>query len=216
MKRNIFKYFVFFVIISSLFIACNDEGYDDNVENKHLNILKKKIVNKTTINSIKSLLNNQNGISNKVEEMYDFENAELVSLNQSQDTAIVVPSLSNDENEIVNSSLIIGYEDDIAFGEVFVVDVKNVNLDNTLIEVIIKTVENEVYSTAIIDNVNNTSSVTNYDLSARRPCGKAVMDCISDAYSNHGWTSVALGLTSAYIPHTFAVVAAACYDRNCH
>lgn len=95
-------------------------------------------------------------------------------------------------------------------------EVTNINSYDSLVQVNIKTLDNEMYSTVVFNHIISMKSVTNYDLSHRRPCGQAVMDCITNAYSNHGWTSVALGLTSAFIPHTFAVVAAACYDRNCH
>ncbi|MFA3782321.1 hypothetical protein ABRY23_04570 [Melioribacteraceae bacterium 4301-Me] len=44
--------------------------------------------------------------------------------------------------------------------------------------------------------------------------GSAVMSCIQDAYSNHGWISVALFLETAFIPWTAAVIAADCTLHN--
>lgn len=43
--------------------------------------------------------------------------------------------------------------------------------------------------------------------------GQAVMDCITDAYSNHGWASVILTIESAVIWETAAAVAIACAVR---
>ncbi len=44
--------------------------------------------------------------------------------------------------------------------------------------------------------------------------GQDVMDCITDAYGNHGWASVALWVETAFIPQAAAVVAIACTARN--
>jgi hypothetical protein len=46
-------------------------------------------------------------------------------------------------------------------------------------------------------------------------CGQATQDCITDAYSNHGWTSIWLGIQSAFIPQTAVAIAAACAAKNC-
>lgn len=46
--------------------------------------------------------------------------------------------------------------------------------------------------------------------------GQDVMDCITDAYGNHGWASVAIWIESAFIPQTAAVVAIACTARNAY
>jgi len=44
--------------------------------------------------------------------------------------------------------------------------------------------------------------------------GKDVAQCIADAYTNHGWASVALGLMSAIQPEGAFFVAAACIGKN--
>jgi len=49
----------------------------------------------------------------------------------------------------------------------------------------------------------------------RGDCGASVAGCVSDAYSNHGWLSVALFVESAFIPETTVVIAAACAIKNC-
>jgi len=40
--------------------------------------------------------------------------------------------------------------------------------------------------------------------------GQYVADCISSAYTNHGWVSVLLWVQSAFIPETVVAVAADC------
>jgi len=58
-----------------------------------------------------------------------------------------------------------------------------------------------------VENVNSTLF--------RSGCGDAVIGCMSDAYSNHGWLSVALFIESAFIPETTVIIAAACAGKNC-
>ncbi|HMM04951.1 MULTISPECIES: hypothetical protein [unclassified Dysgonomonas] len=40
------------------------------------------------------------------------------------------------------------------------------------------------------------------------------MDCIDDAYTNHGWASVFLTIETAFIPWTGVAIAAACAGGN--
>ena len=46
-------------------------------------------------------------------------------------------------------------------------------------------------------------------------CGQATMDCINDAYTNHGWVSVWAWVQTAFLPATAAAIAAACAAINC-
>jgi hypothetical protein len=45
--------------------------------------------------------------------------------------------------------------------------------------------------------------------------GQNVVNCITDAYSNHGWVSVWLFVQTAYLPVTAAAVAGSCAAINC-
>ena len=58
-----------------------------------------------------------------------------------------------------------------------------------------------------VENVNSTLF--------RSDCGDAVISCMSDAYTNHGWLSVAIFIESAFLPQTTVVIAAACAGKNC-
>ncbi len=44
--------------------------------------------------------------------------------------------------------------------------------------------------------------------------GDRVIDCVTDAYSNHGWASVWITIQSAFIPETAVAIAADCAIRN--
>lgn len=47
-----------------------------------------------------------------------------------------------------------------------------------------------------------------------RSWGQNTMDCMSDAYSNHGWASVWVFVQSAFIPQTAVAIAAVCAIKN--
>ena len=46
-------------------------------------------------------------------------------------------------------------------------------------------------------------------------CGEEVAACMADAYTAHGWASVALMIESAFIPETTVAVAALCITDGC-
>jgi len=47
-------------------------------------------------------------------------------------------------------------------------------------------------------------------------CGQAVMNCINDAYNNHGWASFWAVISTAYsFGATFGGISAACILKNC-
>lgn len=48
----------------------------------------------------------------------------------------------------------------------------------------------------------------------RTGLGQQVADCISDAYTNHGWASVLLWVETAFIPEAVCVVAGACIGHE--
>jgi hypothetical protein len=42
-----------------------------------------------------------------------------------------------------------------------------------------------------------------------------VADCVSDAYTSHGWASVWTFVQSIYIPATGLAITSACIAKNC-
>jgi len=47
-----------------------------------------------------------------------------------------------------------------------------------------------------------------------KSAGQRTIDCINDAYTNHGWASVFLTIETAFIPWTGVAIAAACAGGN--
>ncbi len=53
------------------------------------------------------------------------------------------------------------------------------------------------------------------NIASRGGCGQAVMNCITDAYSNHGWTSFWVTIQSIFLPSTGVAIAIGCIAKNC-
>lgn len=43
---------------------------------------------------------------------------------------------------------------------------------------------------------------------------KNTMDCLADAYANHGWVSVWITIQTGFLPQTAVAMAAACAIKN--
>jgi len=59
------------------------------------------------------------------------------------------------------------------------------------------------------------SNIQNESLGSKKNCGQGAATCIQDAYSNHGWMSVALWAETLWLPQTGFAVAGACVIKNC-
>lgn len=63
------------------------------------------------------------------------------------------------------------------------------------------------------------TSATDFGVTKRQAgrggCRQPITDCIIDAYSNHGWSSVWTMFQSAFIPTTAAAIIGACVTKNC-
>lgn len=142
---------------------------------------------------------------------YNFKNIKFVFNEQTPNYgSYVINNINFDTNQSVNEAITFISENKNYRNLYFV---KTISKDKTInILEIINLDKTLNYSI----NFNLNENTIYYANTMRRPCGQAVIDCINDAYSNHGWASVGLFLTSAFIPETAVVVAAACYDRNCH
>jgi hypothetical protein len=71
-----------------------------------------------------------------------------------------------------------------------------------------------------INNYNLSSfsfqtSTGNYMTRTTSGCGQAVIDCVINAYSNHGWASVWAFVQTAFIPATSLAITAGCVAKNC-
>lgn len=79
--------------------------------------------------------------------------------------------------------------------------------------------QSEIVTTIVYDSytddVTTTVATHEFRSGSSSGCGQAVMNCITDAYSNHGWASVWLFVQSIFIPSTGAAIATVCFVKNC-
>lgn len=141
---------------------------------------------------------------------YNFKNIKFVFSEQTPNYgSYVINNINFDTNQSVNEVITFISENKNYRNLYFV---KTISKDKTInILEIINLDKTLNYST----NFNLNENTIYYANTMRRPCGQALIDCINDAYSNHGCFNWIV-FTSAFIPETAVVVAAACYDRNCH
>ncbi|HPR20530.1 MAG TPA: hypothetical protein PLH60_08245 [Proteiniphilum sp.] len=52
------------------------------------------------------------------------------------------------------------------------------------------------------------------ELCFNKDWGKGTAECLSDAYSNHGWSSVFAFVSTAFVPQVAAGLGIACAIRN--
>ena len=63
-------------------------------------------------------------------------------------------------------------------------------------------------------NINGFKAKVNNDDDSESGWGQDTMDCINDAYSNHGWASVWAWVQTAFIPETGIIIAGTCAGIN--
>lgn len=145
-------------------------------------------------------------------EEFNFKDIKIIHQKENPKAEIIVIN-RNDFNlkNHMNSALTIFYQDK-SFGEAFILKTTKKNKTNLISEYF--SLENKLLFSATLNPVNKDIAVT-YATNSTSGCGQATMDCIEDAYSNHGWVSVWTWVQSAFIPQTAAAIAIACAGINC-
>jgi hypothetical protein len=196
------------------FISCkNDEIAQKSLLSEESIILEKNefietstINNSSNINSIKVELTKIVDV-----EKYDFSKIYKTTLINKNEPITVVFSVSS-----------LAKKDDML---AFMVDSKNqITLSLTAkSDIINKKINCEIFNSGTSFDIDyGKKKVTDKSFLAIKSsgarisgCGQGTIDCINDAYTSHGWTSVYLFVQSAYLPATAVAIAGACALRNC-
>jgi len=178
------------------------------------------------ITSFQSLNVNFAQLSSQLELSYTLSGNDIDFLNLSrsfatndleQGEAIVAPFKTNSSSNTTNYAFCITVDGDSIYKPFIIKATTNQSLKYfDLDEGYILTVNNYNNKNALSFQ-NTTGSYLNTSGTASRSvgCGQATMDCITDAYSNHGWTSVWATVQSIFVPATGAAIAGACAIKNC-
>jgi hypothetical protein len=205
--KNIFK---FFLVI--LFIGCITSCSNDNIElsKGEEKELKTELFSVTPVAKI-----DYSKVNSSIKEWNNqHPNAKMKSSgndSKEKDMSIINVSYLPGTDIIFMESDVEGYQYSAYLEDaqgIYTQFYMNVTTDDTYYTLNYYPVGNEPFSVKI--NKFDGTLVKQTTKSA----GQRTMDCINDAYSNHGWVSVFLTIETAFIPWTGVAIAAACAGGN--
>lgn len=143
-------------------------------------------------------------------KIYNFNKIKFVYEKTNSNYGIYVINKNDfDETKSINEALTIASNNSVLNAVCFVKTTKK-DKSNNILEY--RNIKNEIEFIINFDLEKQTVSPVSVN---KKGCGQALINCINDGYTNQGWVSVGLFLTTAFIPETAAIVAIACYDRVC-
>jgi hypothetical protein len=179
--------------------------------------------------SVKQLENEV--LKNKFNEFYqsEFENKRILSeLNFNFDEIFEVSDLKENAHMLLVNQVNFSEDNEVNYGFAVSFDleqnlqgipmlIETVKIDENLLEITYFDLSQNKILSVKIDSENRKFDFENFaDGSNNRIlCGQNTMDCLQDAYTNHGWVSVWAFVQTAFIPATGAALAAACAALNC-
>lgn len=207
-----------FLLIFMLFsaeaflLSCQEDRsvYDEGLEyQKEVAILTGMFLeNSNVTENLKLVLPNEGLKLNS----FDFQSFTKKRLENIDGSVIIIPNKSSSNvslaayqvNGVIKSPfLILSKEYRVEYYDLYNNLSTNVIFDNTEKSVVFES-----------NVINNTLASQKGKITAQG-CGQATVDCITDAYSNHGWLSTWAWVQSAFLPQTTAAIAAACAAKNC-
>ncbi len=211
-------------------ISCRESIEDDSsitasdkevISHQTENLTVFKIKNQTLSNELVNFFNSSvslksMGVSLGIKDMnylnFDFKNISKTKIKGIEGDIFVINYKSNS-----------GSEDNFSF-----VVFRNINNDfiNPMLikSVQGKSIEYGLINTGQILSVENSDKIVSLSITTAysnknakiSDCGNAVMSCVQDAYSGHGWASVYIFLQTAFIPETAAGIVYYCGLKNCN
>lgn len=202
------KAYLFLVIfISVLLSSCSNDIIESNKEdNKELktNLFTITTVNETDYSKVYSSIKNWNNknLETKIKSSSNEEKNDLSIINISYLPEIEIIFSKSDLEEYQYSAYLKNNQG--IYGQFYM----NINADDIYYNITYYPINGESFSIKI--NKLDGTFVKQITKSA----GQRTMDCIQDAYSNHGWVSVWVTVQSIFIPMTGVAIAAACAGGN--
>lgn len=187
------------------FVSCQKEDslVNDETLSDSKNIFIQKVTNTDIINEFKSkvtILKSTKSI------IFDTDNIFEVGLSESDPKVLIANQVGFDECNDSNFGFTIAIDDNGNLGQSAIIKTESVDEQTKIINYYN---DNYTLMLSLKLDVNTESIEILY-----KSIGQDVMDCIEDAYTNHGWISVGLFIETAFIPETAAAIAAACLGRN--
>jgi hypothetical protein len=151
---------------------------------------------------------------------FDYDNLSLTSKPSGLNDVILARQVNYNEANSVNYAISF-FENNKNIVNALVIKIENVSKDIkrvhylSLENILLVTVEVNLKNSKsnIIFKNNNLDSSNNKGL-MKIDVGQCTANCIGDAYTNHGWASVAAWVVSAFFPEAVAAIALDC-AANC-
>jgi hypothetical protein len=108
-----------------------------------------------------------------------------------------------------------------SLGLTFILDKTTNELNNRMVTIVRRgrtlmyDINDDQFIEIKAESLEENSQITINTNSSRTGCGQKVIDCIQDAYTQHGWASVWALVQTAFIPETAVAIAYACCYKNC-
>lgn len=226
-KKTKIPFFIPLLFISFFFFSCN-KSEPNNLDPIKSDITfpeKKAIKNNEFSESLKSNFSiTKEGLkasNKKPDNLYlDLDNVyEIKNVNSSKNKSIFVEGKLNGNNIALFKE--INEKGDLSTDfficetnkkndDLYIVNYYNSNYEKVNSITIIPS-KNQILTRKYTDN-NIAGIKANTNIAKDR--GQDVADCISDAYSNHGWVSAWAFVQTAFIPATAVAIAGACVGLN--
>jgi len=220
---NKVKLFSTIIVTTAIFISCQKEPIsviDSGNEQSSVNNKEEQFsYNKASISQVKSVdvwkkenikkintLNEKNNLNNS----FNFEDIEVVTNNETGTESIVINQNNFSNDNSVNTAIGLFMNGNNVLQATIVETIK---VDDNINEINYYDLDYNFLYGIRIDKENKTFIVLP-NTNKEGGSGQATADCITDAYSNHGWVSVAAWVTTAFIPATAVAIAADCAIHN--
>ncbi len=196
--------FLALIVAILIFLSCSNKEnpIDEQNLNELTNFISKKVTNSEIINGFLakvSTLKSTGGISYNTNDIYEME------LSGSSQKFYFIHQIGFDEFNDSNYGLFNAIDDNGNFGKPLIVNTQKRGEDK-----IISYYDdsNNLIISLTLDSDNQKIEIIS--LKSANGLGQDTMDCIIDAYSNHGWFSVGAWVATLIIPETGVLIAADC------
>lgn len=155
---------------------------------------------------------------------FDYSHSTVTSMKEGAAKAIVATQVGYDPGATVNYATFAVVRDNGQLSKQYVL--KITKLSESMTEVAYLNSQFEPMYAVKLDFINKKIITTDQHslkqmtkMSVEAPpegdCGDAVVACLGDVYTGHGWVSVWAWIQSAALPWTTAAIAAGCVAKNC-
>jgi hypothetical protein len=194
LRKHIYKFLALSTLLTGI-ISCQKDSFE-------VNSIEKKVTNSEIINgflSKVSTLKSSAGISYNTKDVY-----EMVLSGSSQKLYFILQA-GFDKNNNSNYGLFNAMDKNGCFGKPLIIQTKKENKNN-----IISYFDDSNKCLISLKLKSDTKEVEVTTLKSANGTGQKTIDCINDAYTNHGWISVWAFVQSVFIPQTAVLIAADC------